>query len=186
VTSQIGVAAFGGYIPPLRLNREEVAAAHKWVNPGLRSLAQGTRAVAGWDEDVVTMAVDAARDCFEGVDRASVGGLVLGTTTAPFADRLNSGIIADALGIRETATLLDVTGSRRAGTSALRAGFDAAAARGEPVLVVAAERGRSPAATSSELTSGHAAAALLLAPGPGIARLLGSASLSVDFVDHFR
>jgi uncharacterized OB-fold protein len=33
---------------------------------------------------------------------------------------------------------------------------------------------------------GHAAAAVVVGPGPGIARLLGQRSLTVDFVDHYR
>lgn len=173
-------------MPPSRVSREEIAATHAWVNPGLRSLARGDRAVAGWDEDVVTMAVDASRDCLRGVDRAAVAALFLGSTTAPFADRSNAGIVAEALGLAETAITQDVTGSQRAGTGALRCALDAAAARQGTVLVVAAERRSTPAATTAEMTTGQAAAALLLGRGPGIARLAGSATLNVDFVDHFR
>jgi len=54
------------------------------------------------------------------------------------------------------------------------------------VLVVAAERRAAPVATAAELTTGHGAAAVVVGLGVGLARLLGSASLTVDFVDHFR
>src|SRR5215469_6366342 len=53
-------------------------------------------------------------------------------------------------------------------------------------LVTAAERRATPAATAQELTSGHGAAALLIGRGELAAKLLGGASLTVDFVDHFR
>jgi hydroxymethylglutaryl-CoA synthase len=186
VAAEVGIRAFGAYVPPLRVRREEIAAAHAWVNPALRAQARGERSTCGWDEDTVTMAVDAARTCLGGTDRAAVSRLCLGTTTAPFADRLNSGIAAAALGLREDAIALDVTGSQRAGTSALLTAVDAAQARGETALCVASERRRTPGASTAELTGGHAAASLLVGPGPGAARLLGSASLVADFVDHFR
>jgi 3-hydroxy-3-methylglutaryl CoA synthase len=186
VVPEVGIAAFGAYVPPLRVAREDIARAHAWVNPALRSLARGERSACGWDEDSVTMAVEAARTALSGVDREVVSRLSLGTTTAPFADRLNSGIVAGALGLRDSAIALDVTGSQRAGTSALLTAVDAAQARGETALCVASEKRRTAGASTAEMNTGHAAAAVLLAPGPGVARLLGSASLVADFVDHYR
>ena len=56
-----GLLATTRYVPRLRLERSEVAAQHRWMAPGLKSLAKGQRAMANWDEDVVTMAVEASR-----------------------------------------------------------------------------------------------------------------------------
>jgi len=182
----VGIAACGAYVPRLRLSRAEVASAQAWVNPGLRPLARAERSVCGWDEDAITMAVEAARATLADRDRATIGRAYLGSTTAPYADRLNGGVVSGALGLREDAAAFDVGGSMRAGTSALLAAFDAAAAREDDVLCVAADRRRAAAATQQELVIGHAAAALVVGRGPGIARLLGHASLTVDFVDHFR
>lgn len=184
--SDTGITAFGAYVPPLRVKREEIACAHQWVNPSLRARARGERSTCGWDEDSVTMAVDAARTALQGVERDAVARVALGTTTAPFADRLNAGIVAGALGLRDTVQALDVTGSQRAGTSALLTAFDAAQARGDTALCVASERRSAAGASAAELNGGHAAAAVVVGPGAGAARLLATASLSVDFVDHFR
>ncbi|MBV8258040.1 MAG: OB-fold domain-containing protein [Actinobacteria bacterium] len=184
--SELGIVAVGAYVPPLRLSREEVAAANSWLNPGLRSLARGERSLAGWDEDTITMAVEAARSCLEGRDRSRIGRVYLGSTTAPFADRLNAGVVAGALGLRESVSAFDLGGSLRAGTSALLAAFDAAAGSDEEILCLAAERRRAPAAAAQELVTGHAGAAVLVARGPGLARLVATRSLTVDFVDHFR
>ena len=56
-----GLLATLRYVPRLRLERSEVAAQHRWMAPGLKSLARGQRAMANWDEDAVTMAVEASR-----------------------------------------------------------------------------------------------------------------------------
>ena len=184
--TELGIAAFGAYVPRLRLSREEVAAAHAWVNPALRSLARGERSACGWDEDAITMAVEAARGSLAGRDRSRIGRAYLGSTTAPYADRLNAGVVSGALGLREDVAAFDVGGSLRAGTSALLAAFDAAATSEDDVLCVAADRRKAAAATQQELVFGHAAAALVVGRGPGMARLLGHESLTVDFVGHFR
>jgi hydroxymethylglutaryl-CoA synthase len=186
MNADVGIAGFGAYIPSFRLSREEVAAAHRWVNPGLRSLAHSERSVCGWDEDAVTMAVEAGRACLEGVERGAIARLYFASTTAPYADRLNSGIVTGALGLSDHTAALDVGGSLRAGTSALLAGFDAVIAHGEPALCIAADRRAAAATTPQELTFGHAAAAFVLGTGAGIARLVAQASLTADFVDHFR
>jgi hydroxymethylglutaryl-CoA synthase len=58
----VGIVAYGAYAPRLRLNRQAVYDANKWFAPGLRGQAKGERAIANWDEDAITMAVEASRD----------------------------------------------------------------------------------------------------------------------------
>lgn len=182
--TEVGIAAFGAYVPRLRLQRAAVVAANAWYNPALRALAKGERAMANWDEDAVTMAVEAARDCLNGIDRTTLSGLLFASTTAPFADRQNAGIVKEALALGDDIATADLGGSQRAGISALLQGLASGAAA--PVLCVAADKRRARPASEAELVQGDAAAALLLTPGPGIARLLGRHSVSADFVDHFR
>ncbi len=68
-----GITGFGGYVPRLRMERSAIAAAHKWMAPSLRSLGKGRRAFCSWDEDSVTMAVEAARDLAAGRQLDRVG-----------------------------------------------------------------------------------------------------------------
>lgn len=181
-----GIASFGGYIPRLRLSRKAIVDANGWANPALKAYARAERAICNWDEDVLTMAVEAARDCLGTQPRDGFAALYLATTSAPFLDRQNAGIVAQALRLGEALTTMDVTASQRAGTSGLAGALDTATARGGPVLFVASEKRRTPAASPQELLFGDGAAALVLAPGDGVARFLGSRSSSVDFVDHYR
>lgn len=182
----VGILAAGAYVPVARLQREVVAAAHRWFTPGLSALARGERAMANWDEDVVTMCVEAARDGTEGMDRSHIRKVVLGSTTAPFADRLNATIVKEALNLRDDVGTLDVSGSQRAGLSALLVGLDAAQAGGGPVLCVTGEKRHTQPASELELVSGDAAAALLVGEGDVAAEFLGVHRASVDFVSHFR
>lgn len=72
-----GITSFGGYIPRLRLDRMAVVQQMGWLAPALITAAQGERSFCNWDEDSITMAVAAARDCLVGVDKRAVDGLYL-------------------------------------------------------------------------------------------------------------
>jgi len=116
-----GLLAYGAYLPVRRLQRAAVAKTHAWFNPGLRGLGKGERTIANWDEDAVTMSVEAARNCLTGQDRDAIGAVWLASTSLPFKDRQNAGILGDALSLKSEAMTLDVASSQRAGTSALMA-----------------------------------------------------------------
>lgn len=183
---EVGILAYGGYIPQSRLQRSEIAKAHAWFNPGLKGLAKGERAMANWDEDSVTMAVEAARDCLTGFDRDQVTAVYMASTTFPFVDRQNAGIVADALALRSNLQTLDFASSQRAGSAALAVALQVAKGGSGPILFTASEKRKTLAASPLELTSGDGAASFLVGTGKVIARLLGSHTEAVDFVDHFR
>ena len=86
----IGITAYGAYIPRARLSRAAMAEANTWFNASLKSLSKGERSICNWDEDTVTMAVEAAQDCLSALDDAAITSLYLASTTFPFLDRQNS------------------------------------------------------------------------------------------------
>jgi 3-hydroxy-3-methylglutaryl CoA synthase len=184
--NDVGLLAFGAYVPRLRLSRKAVAEANAWFNPALKGLAKGERSMCNWDEDSVTMAVEAARDCLIGQDRDAIKAVSLASTTLPFEDRLNAGIVSEALNLKPDIAAQDLTASQRAATSGLIAALQMARGGGGPVLVVASEKRRTKAAGPLELQTGDGAAAMLVGSGPVVARLLASATRTVDFVDHYR
>jgi len=183
----IGISAYGGYIPRMRMQRAEIAKANAWLNPSLRGQAKGERSLANWDEDCVTMAVEAARDCLAGLGGAEVDGLYFASTSMPFADRLNAGIVAGALSLSEQIAAFDLGSCQRVGLSALSAALTAVeAGRQKTALVASAERRTGPAGSVAEISRGDAAAALVVSRDRVIAEYLGSVVQTVDFVDHYR
>ena len=186
-----GITGYGAYIPRLRLQRKAIAQANAWFAPGLVGGAKGERSMANWDEDAVTMAVEAARDCLPANDplkeRASVDAVYFASTSMPFSDRQNAGIIAQALNLSDAVFSIDISSSQRAGTSALLAALDSAkSGRTKSPLVAAGERRKARAASSQELAYGDAGAALALGTQNVIAKFIGCHSVTLDFVDHFR
>ncbi|HEY4942163.1 MAG TPA: 3-oxoacyl-[acyl-carrier-protein] synthase III C-terminal domain-containing protein [Rhizomicrobium sp.] len=187
----VGITAYGAYIPRRRLQRKAIAQANAWFAPNLVGGARGERAMANWDEDAVTMAFEAGRDCLPAADpvtdRAHVDAVYFASTTLPFSDRLNAGIVAGALNLAENISSVDLASSQRAGTSALIVALDAVrAGRARSPLLVVSDKRKARAASAQELAYGDAAAAFTFGAKNTIADFLGSHSLTLDFVDHFR
>lgn len=188
MTQEIGITSLGGYIPRLRLQRKAIAKAHQWLAPGLAGKARGERSMANWDEDAITMAVEAARDCLgPDDDRSHIDAIYFASTTMPFADRLNAGIVAAALTLEQGIASADIASTQRAGTTALLQALNAVkAGASRHALVAAGEHRKTRAASPQEMDFGDAGAALGVGSEKVVARFLGAHTETVDFVDHFR
>lgn len=174
-----GITAIGAYVPIYRLNREEIG--KMW---GGRS-GGGSKAVAGYDEDTITMAVAAALDCLKRGDLADA--LFLATTTAPYREKLSAAIIASAADLKEECRAADFTNSLRAGTEAFKAAIDAVAAGSlKKAMVLASESRLGAAKGALEQTVGDGAAALMVGSEKVIAEIEGGYSLWSDFTDFWR
>ena len=184
--TSVGITAFGAYVPAGRLQRNAIFAANGWFNPALKGLAKGERAIANWDEDPITMAVEAARDCLTDMNREALKGIHFASTTMPFLDRQNSVIVKEALNLNDMTPAVDTSGSQRAGTSALIQSHATASVSEGAVLCVAADKRKALPASESEMLNGDAAAAFVVGCDRIVAKLVCCQSLSVEFVDHFR
>ena len=98
----IGITSMGYYIPMYRLKRDEIA--RMWRIKGIG----GQKAVAGYDEDSITMAVAAVRDCLRR-DNGNVRGLYFGSTTTPYLEKQSAAIIASAVGLDRECVTIDFT-----------------------------------------------------------------------------
>ncbi len=175
-----GITSIGAYLPIYRLNREEIGKV--W---GGRS-ASGAKAVAGYDEDTITMAVAAAIDCLNrgGTD---VDGLFLATTSAPYREKLSAAVVASAADLKDECHATDFTNSLRAGTAALKAAYDAVkAGSAKKIMVVAADTRQGAAKGTLEQTLGDGAAALTVGKDDVIAEIEGVYSLYSEFTDVWR
>ena len=177
-----GITGYGAYVPRLRMQRAAIAAAHRWMSPGTTA-AEGHRAFCSWDEDSLTMAVEAARDALGEHDRAQLQSLTLATTRPPFADLQGASIVAGALRLAPDVRTLEAGQSQRAGVAGLLALLRAVDG---PALFVASDHPCAKPASAQELAYGAGAAAFTLGHDGVIAELLGSASSWNLFVDHFR
>ena len=144
--------------------------------------------MSNWDEDSVTMSVEAARRLLgPDDDRSHVDNLYLASTTMPFADRLNSGIVRAALTLEEATQCTDISSTLKCGTTALiNAIYSVQSGKSSYSLVLAADKRKSRVGSSQELDFGDASAAIAVSSKDIIAKVIATSTISVDFVDHFR
>jgi len=176
-----GIVSYGAYIPIHRLSKNAITAF--WGN----SAKAGEKAVAGADEDTITLAVEASIDCLSERERQSIGGLYFASTTPPFQEKQCASIVAAAVDLGEQIHTCDFANSLRAGTSALNAGFDAIKSGTAQELLVVAADCRLPAPNcEQELLFGDGAAAILLGNSDVAVEVEASLTRSSAFIDSWR
>jgi len=183
----IGITSYGAYIPRLRLDRMSIFQGMGWFAPAIMMVAQGERSMCNWDEDTLTMAVAASRDCLKGMDKHALDGLYLASTTLPFADRQNAGIVSAALNLDSNLITSDFAASQKAGSTALITALESVKSGDRKSILVAASDSRETrTAYFYEMWFGDGAAAFTVGDTDVIAAYKGSYSVSHDFVDHYR
>lgn len=178
-----GITRFGAYVPRLRLQRAAIAEAHRWMAPSLAPSVKGERAFASWDEDAITMGVEAARHVLVPEERHLIESFALASTTFPYADLQNSAIAMGALALDGGTRAADIGGSQRAGLAGLVQMLSLGRSN---QLYVASDRPRAKPASNLEMIYGAGAAAFSLGTEPVVARMIGAATHIAQFIDHFR
>ncbi|MFQ5665208.1 MAG: 3-oxoacyl-[acyl-carrier-protein] synthase III C-terminal domain-containing protein [Candidatus Binatia bacterium] len=154
----VGITSYGAYVPMLRLPLAAISGGGRKGGVGA-----GERAVANFDEDCVTMAVAAAMNCLEGIDRRSVDGLLFASTSYAYKEKQAASVVAKALDLRREVVTADLADSLRAGTTALRSAVDSVkAGSAHSVLVVASDCRLAPPRSALERNFGDGAAAVLV------------------------
>ncbi len=180
----VGITGYSAYIPRLRLQRSAIADAHRWHDPSYAAKGRGERAICSWDEDAVTMGVEAARGLVR--KKRPPQTLMFASTTCPFADRQQAGIIATALSLEGDMRTLDVTSSQRAALGAFSQAVAAAGEGAREILLVASDKRRARARSPGELAWGDGAVSVSVGCEKPLLEVLGSGVNSVDFLDHYR
>lgn len=134
--------------------------AARWTEAWGQRTGQRRRAVAGVDEDSLTLAADAA---LEVVDDRPPSVLIAASTTAPCAERSTAAVLGVALRCGDGLTTADLAGSLRAATTAVALAADAVR-RGEDAVVAAADCRDAEPGSDLEPVLGDAGAAVRLAP----------------------
>lgn len=181
-----GIISYGTYIPLYRLDRLAIYKSIGWLNPA--STLFGEKSIANYDEDSITMAVNAGEDCLTGFKRDSVKGLYFATTTPPFMDRQNSGIIATALNLPSDISTEDFTNSTKSGTGALISAYNSvkAGSSNNNILICSSDCKLGKPGSYLEEMYGDGAASFLIGDNNEIAEIKGTFSVSYDFIDQWR
>ncbi|MFB3917476.1 MAG: hydroxymethylglutaryl-CoA synthase [Terriglobales bacterium] len=176
-----GIVSYGAYVPFYRLSHQEIARA--WGKKG----GPGEKAVAGPDEDTITMAVEAGYDCLKDLKTAEIDAIYFASTRPPYAQKQSASIIAAALNLKKNIISIDFGHSLRAATNALVAAQHAVEAGSvRKALVIVADAPLPPPDSAKEMDCGDGAAALVIGKSDMAVTLDGSYHVASEFLDSWR
>jgi 3-hydroxy-3-methylglutaryl CoA synthase/uncharacterized OB-fold protein len=175
-----GIVSYGSYVPYRRLKRSAITQVL-----GVAAV-KGERAVASFDEDSVSMAVEALRDALRSAPGGEIQALLFATSTPPYAEKLNAAIIAAAAQLPAEIRAADLTGSVRAGISALMQAADAVNGGAARASVAMADCRLAAPEARAEQTNGDGAAAFVIGAHDVIAEIEATASVTREFLDTWR
>ncbi len=118
----VGIVGYGAYIPKYRITSETIAKV--WGEDPVRiseGLGIKEKAVGDYDEDSVTIAIEAGKNAFSisSVAPQEVGAVFFGSESHPYAVKSSASIVAEALGITPELVAADMEFACRAGTAGM-------------------------------------------------------------------
>jgi hydroxymethylglutaryl-CoA synthase len=185
---EVGIAGYGAYVPRLRVRTADISAT--WRVRGAAAPAVAEKSVPAADEDVVTMAIEAARTALErsGTDLDAIGAVWVGTESKPYAVKPSATIVAEALGITPHVVAADMEFACKAGSEAMQAAVAfVGSSMVEAALAIGMDTAQSKPGDALEYTAGCGGAAYLFT-GAADALAVVEASIShvTDTPDFFR
>jgi hydroxymethylglutaryl-CoA synthase len=186
----LGIVSYGFYIPKYRIKTEEIAKI--WgKNPEeiKKSLGIFEKAVAGIDEDSLTMAYESSSLALKNlaINKREIKVVFFGSETHPYAVNPAATILAEFLGIEKNYLSYDTEFACRAATGAMisafgliKSGFSAYG------LVTASDKGLTKTHDPLEYTAASGSVSLLLGKNNVLLEVLDYQSFSSDTPDFWR
>jgi hydroxymethylglutaryl-CoA synthase len=183
----VGITGYGAYIPRYRLPAREVARVWKGGDDGLPI---EEKAVAGLDEDVITMSIEAARNALARaeVNPSDIRAVWVGSESHPYAVKPTSTIVAEAIGATPHTLAADWEFACKAGTEAMQAAIGFVGSRmADYALSIGADTAQGRPGDALEYTAGAGGAAFLLGPAEdSLAEIEATYSFATDTPDFWR
>lgn len=184
---QVGIVGYGAYIPRYRLPGNEIAKV--WTN-GLGGSPVKEKAVAGVDEDVVTMSIEAARNAVAvaQIDPQQIRAVWVGSESHPYAVKPTSTIVAESIGTSPNIQAADWEFACKAGTEAVQASIGiVGSGMGKYTLSIGMDTAQGRPGDALEYTAASGGAAFVIGPAEeAYAVYQGSYSYVTDTPDFWR
>ena len=183
----VGIVGYGAYIPRYRLPGSEIA--RIWTD-GMGGSPVREKAVAGIDEDVVTMSIEAARNAVirAGIDPLDIRAVWVGSESHPYAVKPTSTIVAESIGASPNIQAADWEFACKAGTEAVQASIGViGSGMARYTLSIGMDTAQGRPGDALEYTAASGGAAFVLGPAnESVAVYQGSYSYVTDTPDFWR
>jgi len=184
---EVGIVGYGSYVPRYRLPASEVARIWKGGSGGTPIQE---KSVAGLDEDVITMAIEAARNALQRaqIDPSVIRAVWVGSESHPYAVKPTSTVVAEAIGATPHTLAADWEFACKAATEALQASIGLiGSGMADYTLAIGMDTAQGRPGDALEYTAAAGGAAYVIGPAEeSLAVFEGSYSYATDTPDFFR
>jgi len=184
---EVGIVGYGAYVPRYRLPGAEVS--RVWTH-NLGGSPVIEKAVAGPDEDVTTMSIEAARNALAraGIDPQDLRAIWVGSESHPYAVKPTSTIVAESIGASANIQAADWEFACKAGTEAVQASIGIiGSGMGKYAMSIGMDTAQSRPGDALEYTAASGGAAFILGPAEEACAIYsGSYSFVTDTPDFWR
>ncbi|MBM4247895.1 MAG: hydroxymethylglutaryl-CoA synthase [Euryarchaeota archaeon] len=186
----VGIVSYGACIPRYRISSEDIA--RVWgQNPPLigKQLGVFSKSVPSSDEDVVTLAVEAARTAMRRSPVAGdmVNAVYVGSESHPYAVKPTAGIVAEAIGATPNLTAADFEFACKAGTAAMQSCMGlVGSGMMDYGMAIGADTSQGAPGDALEYSASAGAAAILVGKKNLIATIEHTCSYTTDTPDFWR
>jgi len=183
----VGIVGYGAYIPRYRLPAKEIA--RVWTN-GMGGTPVKEKAVAGLDEDVITMSIEAAKNALKRaqIDPYQLRAIWVGSESHPYAVKPTSTIVAESIGASADIQAGDWEFACKAGTEAMQAAIGFIGSNmANYAMSIGMDIAQGRPGDALEYTAASGGAAFILGPAEeSVALVQGSYSFVTDTPDFWR
>ncbi|MBN1438599.1 MAG: hydroxymethylglutaryl-CoA synthase [Anaerolineales bacterium] len=183
----VGIVGYGAYVPRYRLPGKEIS--RVWTEGNTPPLV-AEKSVPGLDEDVITMAIEAARNALAraDLDPAQIGAVWVGSESHPYAVKPSSSVVGEAIGASPHLLAADWEFACKAGTEAVQAAIGmVGSGMLRYALAVGMDTAQSRPGDVLEYTAGAGGGAFLIGPAEdSLAVFEASYSCVSDTPDFWR
>ena len=160
----VGIVGYGAYVPRYRLPGTEIS--RIWKGEPLPGPVK-EKAVAGLDEDVITMSIEAARNALarSSIMAEALRAVWVGSESHPYAVKPSGTIVAEAIGANPYIQAGDWEFACKAGTEALVAAISLVGSQmGDYALAIGMDTAQGKPGDALEYTAASGGAAFIIGP----------------------
>lgn len=183
----VGIVGYGAYVPRYRLPAKEIL--RVW-HGGVGGTPVEEKSVPGFDEDVATMSIEAARNALTraGIDPSKIRAVWVGSESHPYAVKPTSTIVAEALGIVPHTQAADWEFACKAGTEAMVAAMGMVGSKmAQYAMAIGMDTAQGKPGDALEFTAAAGGAAYILGPADeSLAIIQQTYSYVTDTPDFWR
>ncbi len=184
---KVGIIGYGAYVPQYRLPGSQID--HVWTGDKSNSPVK-EKAVAGIDEDVITMSIEAARNALAraGIDPSELRAVWVGSESHPYAVKPSGTIVAEAIGAPANIQAGDWEFACKAGSEAIVAAIAlVGSGMGRYALAIGMDTAQGKPGDALEYTAASGGAAYILGPAAdALVEIEAAYSYVTDTPDFWR